>query len=93
MSLIAAFIPLLFMPGFIGKLFREFALTAAAAIVISAAVSLTLGPTLAALFMKSGGHTAQARLGAAAPLRPRAHLGAAHQRATLAYSARPSSSP
>ena len=50
-SLIAAFIPLLFMPGFIGKLFREFALTAAAAIVISAAVALTLGPTFAALFM------------------------------------------
>ncbi|HEX7011338.1 MAG TPA: efflux RND transporter permease subunit [Steroidobacteraceae bacterium] len=83
-SLIAVFIPLLFMPGFIGKLFREFALTAAAAIVISAAVSLTLGPTLAGLFMKSAGHSAEARL---TLLRyyDRALIWAlTHQRATLA---------
>lgn len=52
-SLIAAFIPLLFMGGVIGRLFREFALTATAAILISALVSLTLAPTLAALFMRA----------------------------------------
>ncbi|OPB00929.1 acriflavine resistance protein B [Pseudomonas fluorescens] len=55
-SLIAAFIPLLFMGGVIGRLFREFALTAAAAIVISMVVCLTLAPTLASLFMKAPGH-------------------------------------
>lgn len=82
-SLIAAFIPLLFMPGFIGKLFREFALTAAAAIVISVAVSLTLGPTLAALFMKSGGHTAQARLSLLRYYDRGLTWALAHQRATL----------
>lgn len=83
-SLIAVFIPLLFMPGFIGKLFREFALTAAAAIVISAAVSLTLGPTLAALFMKSGGHSAQARLKLLHYYDRALTWALRHQRATLA---------
>jgi len=83
-SLIAAFIPLLFMPGFIGKLFREFALTAAAAIVISAAVALTLGPTLAALFMTSGGHTAQARQALLRYYDRGLTWALAHQRATVA---------
>jgi HAE1 family hydrophobic/amphiphilic exporter-1 len=55
-SLIAAFIPLLFMGGVIGRLFREFALTATAAIVISVLVCLTLAPTLASLFMKAPNH-------------------------------------
>jgi len=50
-SLIAAFIPLLFMGGIIGRLFLEFSLTAAAAIMISVVVCLTLAPTLASLFM------------------------------------------
>ncbi len=50
-SLIAAFIPLLFMGGIIGRLFLEFSLTAAAAILISVVVCLTLAPTLASLFM------------------------------------------
>ena len=83
-SLIAAFIPLLFMPGFVGKLFREFALTAAAAIIISAAVSLTLGPTLAALFMKSAGHSSQARLSLLRYYDRVLTWALAHQRATLA---------
>ncbi|MCQ6256684.1 efflux RND transporter permease subunit [Pseudomonas sp. Q11] len=55
-SLIAAFIPLLFMGGVIGRLFREFALTSVAAIMISVVVCLTLAPTLASLFMKAPGH-------------------------------------
>ncbi|MGM3390156.1 efflux RND transporter permease subunit [Stutzerimonas stutzeri] len=55
-SLIAAFIPLLFMGGVIGRLFREFALTATAAILISVVVCLTLVPTLAALFMRAPKH-------------------------------------
>jgi HAE1 family hydrophobic/amphiphilic exporter-1 len=52
MSLIAVFIPLLLMGGIIGRLFREFALTVTASIAISAVVSLTLGPMLAARFMQ-----------------------------------------
>ncbi|MCS4246985.1 MULTISPECIES: multidrug efflux RND transporter permease subunit [unclassified Pseudomonas] len=55
-SLVAAFIPLLFMGGVVGRLFKEFALTATSTILISVVVSLTLAPTLAALFMKAPHH-------------------------------------
>ncbi|KIL99855.1 Cobalt-zinc-cadmium resistance protein CzcA Cation efflux system protein CusA [Paramagnetospirillum magnetotacticum MS-1] len=46
MSLVAVFIPLLFMGGILGRLFREFAVTLSVAIVVSAIVSLTVTPTL-----------------------------------------------
>jgi hydrophobe/amphiphile efflux-1 (HAE1) family protein len=55
-SLIAVFIPLLLMGGIIGRLFREFALTVTAAIVVSACVSLTLAPMMAARFMQRPTH-------------------------------------
>lgn len=45
-SLIAVFIPLLFMHGIVGRLFREFALTLSVAVVVSAIVSLTLTPMM-----------------------------------------------
>ena len=45
-SLIAVFIPLLFMSGVVGKLFHEFAMTLAVAVIVSAVVSLTLTPML-----------------------------------------------
>jgi hydrophobe/amphiphile efflux-1 (HAE1) family protein len=45
-SLIAVFIPLLFMTGVVGKLFQEFAVTLSVAVVISAVVSLTLTPMM-----------------------------------------------
>jgi HAE1 family hydrophobic/amphiphilic exporter-1 len=51
-SLIAVFIPLLLMGGIIGRLFREFALTVTASIVVSACVSLTLAPMMASRFMR-----------------------------------------
>jgi hydrophobe/amphiphile efflux-1 (HAE1) family protein len=51
-SLIAVFIPLLFMGGIIGRLFREFAVTVSVAVVASAFVSLTLTPVLCSLFLK-----------------------------------------
>jgi hydrophobe/amphiphile efflux-1 (HAE1) family protein len=51
-SLIAVFIPLLLMSGIIGRLFREFALTVSASIVVSALVSLTLAPMMCSRFMK-----------------------------------------
>ncbi|HEY0708935.1 MAG TPA: multidrug efflux RND transporter permease subunit [Polyangia bacterium] len=60
-SLIAAFIPLLFMGGVVGRLFSEFALTVTAAIVISVPASLTLGPMLASRFMKRARHTGAAK--------------------------------
>ena len=46
LSLIAVFIPLLFMTGLVGRMFREFALTLSIAVVVSAAVSLTLTPMM-----------------------------------------------
>ncbi|WP_337171496.1 efflux RND transporter permease subunit [Gemmatimonas aurantiaca] len=57
LSLVAVFIPLLFMPGLVGRLFREFAVTIGVAILVSGIVSLTLTPMLAAKFLKGGeGH-------------------------------------
>jgi hydrophobe/amphiphile efflux-1 (HAE1) family protein len=55
-SLIAVFIPLLLMGGIIGRLFREFAMTVTASIVVSALVSLTLAPMMAARFMRRPSH-------------------------------------
>src|SRR5215813_11106965 len=54
-SLIAVFIPLFFMGGIIGRLFREFAVTVSVAVVASAVVSLTLTPVLCSLFLKEQG--------------------------------------
>jgi hydrophobe/amphiphile efflux-1 (HAE1) family protein len=54
-SLIAVFIPLLFMGGIIGRLFREFAVTVSVAVVASAFISLTLTPVLCSLFLKQQG--------------------------------------
>src|SRR4029079_8604235 len=51
-SLIAVLIPLLFMGDVVGRLFREFAVTLAITILISAVVSLTLVPMMSARWMK-----------------------------------------
>ncbi len=51
-SLIAVFIPLLFMTGIVGRLFREFAITLSVAVVVSAIVSLTLTPMMCARLLK-----------------------------------------
>ncbi|MFT3731417.1 MAG: efflux RND transporter permease subunit [Hyphomicrobium sp.] len=53
-SLIAAFIPVLFMTGIVGRLLHEFAMTLTFAIVISAIVSLTVTPMICAHFIKAG---------------------------------------
>ena len=57
-SLIAVFIPILMMPGIVGRLFREFAVVLSVAIVVSLFVSLTTTPMMCALFLKheSGKH-------------------------------------
>jgi multidrug efflux pump len=51
-SLFAAFIPLLFMGGVVGRLFREFSVTLAFAIAVSTVVSLTLTPMICAYFVR-----------------------------------------
>jgi len=51
-SLVAVLIPLLFMGDVVGRLFREFAITLAVAILISAVVSLTLTPMMCARFLR-----------------------------------------
>jgi hydrophobe/amphiphile efflux-1 (HAE1) family protein len=52
-SLIAVFIPILLMGDYMGRLFREFAVTLSVAIAVSLVVSLTTTPMLCALFLKS----------------------------------------
>lgn len=61
-SLVAVFIPILFLGGLIGKLFREFAVVIAVAILMSMVVSLTLTPMLCSRFLKHG-HAAKGTLG------------------------------
>jgi multidrug efflux pump len=51
-SLIAVFIPLLFMTGLVGRMFREFALTLTIAVVVSAIVSLTLTPMMCSRLLR-----------------------------------------
>jgi len=51
-SLVAVFIPLLFMTGLVGRMFREFALTLTIAVVTSAIVSLTLTPMMCARLLR-----------------------------------------
>ncbi len=50
-SLMAAFIPMLFMPGLIGKIFNEFAVTLAVVVLISGVISLTLTPMMCSIFL------------------------------------------
>jgi multidrug efflux pump subunit AcrB len=52
-SLIAAFIPLLFMGGIVGRLFREFSVTLAFAIAVSTIVSLSVTPMICAHFLRA----------------------------------------
>ncbi len=61
-SLIAVLIPLLMMSGIIGRLFREFSVTIAMTIAVSAIVSLTLTPMLASRFLKSRDEERHGRL-------------------------------
>jgi hydrophobic/amphiphilic exporter-1 (mainly G- bacteria), HAE1 family len=52
LSLAAVFLPVIFMPGLVGRLFREFAITIGAAVIVSGFVSLTLTPMLCSRFLK-----------------------------------------
>ncbi len=53
-TLAAVFLPVIFLEGFVGRLFREFGIVIGAAVLISAFVSLTLTPMLNAYLMKAG---------------------------------------
>ncbi len=55
LSLIAVFIPLLFMSGLVGRMFREFALTLTVAVVVSCIVSLTLTPMMCSRLLRHRG--------------------------------------
>ncbi|SFU32564.1 multidrug efflux pump [Polaromonas sp. YR568] len=57
LSLVAVFIPLLFMGGQIGRLFREFAVTLSAAVLISLIISLTTTPMMCAWLLKPDAHS------------------------------------
>src|SRR5579883_227973 len=62
LSLVAVFIPMLFMGGLIGKLFHEFAVTIAVAILVSGFVSLSLTPMLCSRFLRSSHQQQRSRL-------------------------------
>ncbi|MGJ1408961.1 efflux RND transporter permease subunit [Sphingobacterium thalpophilum] len=55
-TLAAVFLPVIFLEGFVGRLFREFGVVIASAVLVSAFVSLTLTPMLNAYLIKGGGH-------------------------------------
>ena len=57
-SLVAVFIPVLFMGGLLGRLFHEFAIVISVAILVSGFVSLTLTPMMASRFLRAGHHEA-----------------------------------
>jgi multidrug efflux pump len=59
LSLVAVFIPLLFMGGQVGRLFREFAVTLSAAVMISLVISLTTTPMMCAWLLRPDAHARQ----------------------------------
>ena len=61
-SLVAVFIPVLFMAGMVGRILHEFAITIAVAILLSGFVSLTLTPMLASRFLKPYAEASHGRL-------------------------------
>ncbi|MBS1990126.1 MAG: efflux RND transporter permease subunit [Cyanobacteria bacterium SZAS LIN-3] len=62
LSLVAVFIPVLLMPGIVGRLFNEFAVTISIAILISGFISISLTPMLCSRFLKPAGAESQGRL-------------------------------
>jgi multidrug efflux pump len=55
-SLVAVFIPLLFMTGIVGRMFREFAMTLTLVVLVSAVISLTVTPMMCAHFLRAKAH-------------------------------------
>jgi len=95
LSLAAVFIPILFMGGLVGRLFREFAVTIGAAVLISGVISLTLTPMLASKFLKAPSEVHHGRIYFASERFFQAMLGVydrslrwvlLHKRSTLIFS-------
>jgi multidrug efflux pump len=61
-SLVAVFIPLLFMPGVVGRLFAEFALTLTISVVVSMVVSLTLTPMMCGRMLRPAAEEQEGRI-------------------------------
>jgi hydrophobe/amphiphile efflux-1 (HAE1) family protein len=61
LSLIAVFIPLFLMGGYVGKLFQEFAIAITASLILSLIISLTLTPMMCARLLKDESHTKHGR--------------------------------
>jgi hydrophobe/amphiphile efflux-1 (HAE1) family protein len=72
LSLVAVFIPVLFMQGIVGRLLHEFAVTITASILVSGLVSLTLTPMLCSRFLKPSKHGVKS---AGGNVRPAEHGG------------------
>ncbi len=96
LSLAAVFIPVLFMGGILGRLFNEFSVTIAIAILISGFISLTLTPMLCSLFLKAHGEEKHGRLYNASErvfdkvldwYKAGLHWSIRHRRFTMLYSA------
>jgi HAE1 family hydrophobic/amphiphilic exporter-1 len=96
LALVAVFIPVMFMGGIIGRLFREFAVTITAAILISGLVSLSLTPMLSSRFLRPSREAHHGRFYAVTEQAFKRMLGAyerglkwslGHMRFTLGYSA------
>jgi HAE1 family hydrophobic/amphiphilic exporter-1 len=62
LSLVAVFLPVMFMGGIVGRLFHEFAVTLSVAILISGFVSITLTPMLCSRFLKHAEHEKKAKV-------------------------------
>ena len=62
LSLVAVFLPVMFMGGIVGRLFHEFAVTLSVAILISGFVSITLTPMLCSRFLRHAEHEKKARI-------------------------------
>ena len=96
LSLVAVFIPILFMGGLLGRLFHEFAVVISVAILVSGFVSLTLTPMMCSRFLRSGRDRQHGRFYQATERVFQASLGAYrkslvwvmdHRRTALAFSA------
>lgn len=62
LSLVAIFIPLLFLGGIMGRLFREFSITIGVAVLVSGVISLTLVPMLCSRYLRDDSHRHHGRL-------------------------------